>query len=297
MIPELNGGEFDLVHLDEMFLTRAVPPRTGPRVCVHHHKIDTVLYEQLPRPRPLEKNFDLWKLRKLEAESARRFSQHLVCSEIDASILRSRYPRIHCGVVESGFDPDYFELDGAPPERDPQRILFLGSMSYGPNIDAAQYLVGEILPLLRAARPQLTLDIVGADPTPKVLELAGETVRVVGKVPDVRPYLRRAACLVAPLRIGGGTRLKLVEALGSSTPVVSSFIAAEGLAFKSGEHLWLAHGPRAFANAVLEVLDDPAAAGVMADRGRRFALERYTWNRLGERLLQHWRRIASEELA
>ena len=296
LVRELD--DFDLVHLDEMFMTRAIPATTKPRVCVHHHKLDTVLHEQLPQPGPFEKNFDLWKLRKLEAESARRFSQHVVCSAIDASILCSRYPRIRCGVVENGFDPGYFDPDevgGSAKARETDRLLFLGSMSYGPNVEAVQHLVGEILPLVRALRPGLILDIVGADPGPKILALASDSIRVTGRVDDVRPYLRRAACLVAPLRIGGGTRLKLVEALGMRTPIVSSFIGAQGLDLEDAKHLRLAHAPVDIAQAVLEVLADPAAADVMAQRGRRLVLERYTWKQLGERLLRHWERFASDQ--
>jgi glycosyltransferase involved in cell wall biosynthesis len=101
---------------------------------------------------------------------------------------------------------------------------------------------------------------------------------------------------VAPLRIGGGTRLKLVEALGMRTPVVSSFIGVQGLELADAEHLRLAHEPADFAQAVLQVLSDPAAAAAMARRGRDLVLERYTWKQLGKRLLEHWERIASDEL-
>ena len=184
---------------------------------------------------------------------------------------------------------------GSATGRETDRLLFLGSMSYGPNVDAVQYLVGEILPLVRAIRPGLTLDIVGADPAPKILALASDSIHVTGRVDDVRPYLRRAACLVAPLRIGGGTRLKLVEALGMRTPVVSSFIGAQGLDLEDGKHLRLAHAPADIAQAVVDVLADPAGADDMARRGRRLVRERYTWKQLGERLLHQWERIASDQ--
>ena len=289
----IEGGVYDLVHIDEMFLARTVPPRPGVRVCVHHHKLDTVLYEQLPARNPLAKGFDQWKLRRLEAEAARLWDQHLVCSEVDAAILRARYPNLTVGVIESGFDPDRFTPSDEP--RDADRILFLGSLGYGPNVDAATMLLRELLPRLRAARPQLGVDIVGSEPAPELVALIESTpgVELSADVDDVRPYLARAGALVVPLRIGGGTRLKIVEALGMETPVVSTFMGAQGLAFRDLEHLRLAGGPEALVAALLQVLGEPEAARDMARRGRQLALERYTWPSLGARLLEHWKRIAA----
>jgi polysaccharide biosynthesis protein PslH len=156
-----------------------------------------------------------------------------------------------------------------------------------------RYLLDDILPTLRAARPGLTIDVVGSDPSPEVRALAAPGINIIGSVSDVRPHLERAAALIAPLRIGGGTRVKLVEALGLATPVVTTTIGAEGLRLVDREHLRLADTPDAFARAVLEVLDDPDGGRAMGERGLAFARERYTWDRLAARLLEHWQHAAA----
>jgi glycosyltransferase involved in cell wall biosynthesis len=289
---ELAGGHFDVVHLDELLLVRQMPEDLRVPVVVHHHKLDTVLHELLPARAPFAKEFDVWKLHRLEAEASRRFRHHVVCSADDAAILRSRHRDLVLGVVESGFDPTYFAPSTPPPRRNSNRLLFLGTMSYPPNIDAVLHFAQRVLPKLVAARPGLVLEIVGAEPTRDVLALESPHVRVEGLVSDVRPFLERAAALVIPLRIGGGTRLKLVEAAALGCPVVSTTIGAQGLAFRDGEHLALADDEDAFARATLDVLTNPDAAAERAARARRRALEEYPWPKLAARLVEHWRAAA-----
>ena len=143
-------------------------------------------------------------------------------------------------------------------------------MSYGPNADAAAWLVQSILPIVRRERPSVRLAIVGRSPAPAVTALSGEGVLVTGDVQDVRPWLERASMLVAPLRIGGGTRLKIVEALAMGCPVVTTAVGADGLDLRSGEHLCLAEGPEALAGAILDLLEnrERGAAESIALEGR-----------------------------
>lgn len=290
---EWTAEKLDVLHLDEMFLVRALPPAISTPVCVHHHKLDAELYESLARAGDLGSGFDLFKLRRLEAESARRHRFHVLTSAGDARRLSARHAGLTTAVVENGFDPEYFRPpDGRAPPRDATRLLFMGSMDYGPNVDGLKWFVREVLPLVRAARPATTLEVVGRSPTDEVRALASPQVHVRGAVDDVRPHLHAAALLVVPLRVGGGTRIKIVEALGSETPVVSTSIGAEDLAFRAGEHLWIADGAGDFAHSVLEALEDPTAAARRAARGRDLALERYTWSRLADRLLDAWRDAA-----
>jgi len=287
---ELERGDFDLVHLDELCLARCVDAHARTPVVVHHHKLDSVLHELLPQRNPLGKAFDLFKLRRLEAAAARRFRFHVLTSAQDQAQLLARYPRLETAVVESGFDPEYFQPSDAP--REPQRLLFLGSLDYGPNVDGLQWFVREVLPLILIRRPGVRLCVVGSSPLPGVRALACAQVEVVGAVDDVRPQLSSASALVVPLRIGGGTRIKIVEALGCELPVLSTPIGVEGLEFRDPEHLYLAHGAQAFAEAALALLADPQEARARSRRGRELALERYTWRDLAGRLLQVWERAA-----
>lgn len=289
---ELEAGGIDLVHLDELLLARIVPVSRGVPTVQHHHKLDTVLYDTLTAGEGPARHFDLWKLRRLEAESARRYRHHVLCSQEDAEVLTQRYGALDVAVVPSGFDASHFVASTPPVPRDPGRILFLGSMSYGPNVDGVVRFCREVLPGLRARRPGLVLEIVGRDPAPEVLALAAEGVEVTGEVPDVRPYLERTGALVVPLEIGGGTRLKIVEALALGTPVVSTTIGAEGLGLVDGVHLRLADGAAAFAAATEELLDDRERAERLGSAGRELVWSRYRWEVLAEDLVDYWERVS-----
>ncbi len=288
----LARGEVRLVHLDELLLARFVPGGRAVPVVQHHHKLDTVFYDSVRVHEGLKRHFDLWKLRRLEAESARRYRHHLLCSPEDAAILRGRYGALDFAVVPSGFDPELFRPSHPPPVRDRQRLVFLGSMDYHPNLQAVLDFVRGVLPRLRSRLPDVTLDVVGRSPPPEIRALSSSTVRILGEVPDVRPHLESAAALVVPLRIGGGTRLKIVEALALGTPIVSTTIGAEGLGLVHDEHLLLADSEDAFAQATLELIADPARALLLGERGRAFVNERYRWSTLAEDLVDYWERVA-----
>ena len=290
---DVDTGGFHLVHLDELLLARIVAPRDRRVPIVqHHHKLDTVLYDTLHAHRGPHRLFDLWKLNRLEAESARRYRHHLTCSEGDARILRERYGALDCHAVPSGFDPAFFRTPEPAPARDPLTLLFLGSMDYGPNVDAVLRFAEECLPALRARHPGVRLQVVGGHPAREVQALAGPGVVVTGAVPDVRPYLASCGQLVVPLRIGGGTRLKIVEALAMGAPVVSTPVGAEGLGLADGRDLVLAADAPSLVEAVSAGIRDPRAAERRAAQGRRSVYERYRWEVLGHELAEYWERVA-----
>ena len=299
---ELLETDYDVVHVDELLHARILPrpeeltgaPRRRPPVVQHHHKLDTVFAQRVNAHRGLQKHFDAWKLHRLERESAGRHEHHLLCSPGDAEILRGRYPDIRCSVVPSGYDPDYFHPPADPPPRDEAHLVFVGSMDYGPNIDALTDFVARVLPKLLERRPDLRLSIVGRNPVPEVRALASDHVMVTGGVPDVRPWLTHATAMVVPLRIGGGTRLKIAEAMAMDCPVVSTTIGAEGLGLEHGGELLLADDTRAMVEACLGLVEDPAAAAAMAGRARAFIEEHLTWPKLAERLAGVWRSVAGE---
>ncbi len=290
---ELAASAFDVVHVDEMFLTRALPPRDPTPVVVHHHKLDVALAGILAGGDP-RAHFDLWKLRRLEAAAAARSRLHVTCGESEARALEARYPGLRAVAVPSGVDPAHFAPPDPPPARDPDRVLFLGTMSYPPNVDAVRWMVAEVLPRLRALRPGARLEILGRDPAPSVRALEGPGVAVRGGVDDVRPALSLAGALAVPLRIGGGTRLKIVEALAMECPVVSTSTGAEDLPLEDGAHVLLRDDAAGFAEALAATLADPATAGARAAAGRARVLERLAWPRLARRLVEAWGAAAGE---
>lgn len=289
---ELASGRYDVLHLDELLLARLPPISARTPIVQHHHKLDSVLFESITGGRGPQRHFDLWKLRRLEAEAARRTPHHVLCSAEDRAILESRYPGLECAVVPSGFDPRHFTPSAQPPAREPELLVFVGSMSYEPNVDAVARFARNVLPSVLRERPHARLAIVGRAPAPEVRALASEHIEIVGEVADVRPWLERAALVVVPLRVGGGTRLKIVEALAMGAPVLSTSIGAEGLELTPGREIALADEPPAFARAVLELLSDEARRTALARAGQERVRALYPWPTLAHALVEHWRAAA-----
>lgn len=169
-------------------------------------------------------------------------------SEEDARLLRARFKLTNvCGAVPTGVGLDFFQLSAAPCTL--RSLVFLGSMDWMPNIDGCVWFADEMWPLVKQKFPDATLTIVGRKPAPKVLELAARdaSIKVTGTVDEVRPHLAAGEVMVVPLRVGGGTRIKIFEAIATGIPCVSTRIGAEGLPVNHGEHIALADRPADFA--------------------------------------------------
>ncbi|HWN82220.1 MAG TPA: glycosyltransferase family 4 protein, partial [Candidatus Udaeobacter sp.] len=165
-------------------------------------------------------------------------------------------------------------------------LLMLGDMGYLPNADGAVWFCERVLPLVRTRYPQVEVAIVGNHPEERVRALAQiPGVQITGLVPDVEPWLRSSAVVLVPIRFGGGTRLKILEALRCERAVVSTSAGCAGLEPESGKHLLVADGEAAFAGAVVELLHDPARRQRLGRDGRVWAEAHYDWNRIGDQLL------------
>jgi sugar transferase (PEP-CTERM/EpsH1 system associated) len=222
---------------------------------------------------------------RFEREALSRFDLVLAVSEADGATFERLYPgalRKPVHVVKTGVDTRYF----APlPEVAVRRshLVFTGSMDWLPNEDGMVYFVREILPLIRRSEPDATLSIIGRSPTPAVRRL-GEVpgVEVTGSVDDVRPHLAAGSVYVVPLRIGGGTRLKIFEAMGMAKAVVSTSIGAEGLPVSDGTDILLADDPGRFAQAVVRLMRDPDRRRFVEQAARRLVVERYDWSAVAQ---------------
>ncbi len=228
------------------------------------------------------------RLERAERGAARRFAHISVCSENDRSFLGGDAHRV--SVVPNGVDDAFLDLRAVP--RDPEKLLFVGTLNYPPNQDAIRFFCSEILPRVQAQQPNVSLSIVGANPTQSILDLHdGRSVFVHPNVPEMAPFVQGAALSIVPLRVGGGTRLKILESLALGTPVVSTTVGAEGLDLQDGEHLLLADSPDAFANAVVRVVRDSALRDRLAESGRRRVAQRYLWSSIRTRvanLAEEW---------
>lgn len=209
-------------------------------------------------------------------------------SEADADALRRQAPGAIPEVVTNGVDLAFYDpftnyLDPFPQAG--PHLVFTGKMDFRPNIDGVQWFVDRVFPRLRTAYPELDFWIVGRDPHPRLVALAGRPgVTITGAVPDIRPYLAHARLYVVPLLTGGGTRLKILEALAMARPVVSTRLGAEGFPVVDGQHLALADTPENFAGRCLELLGQPAEAEAMGLAGRAFVETGYSWERVVPRL-------------
>ncbi len=217
-------------------------------------------------------------------------------SEPDAELIRTQMGGTEqTEVVDNGVDTAHFRPQ-RDVDRDPFRVVFVGSLDWRPNQDAVKLLLESIFPQVRAKEPRAKLSIVGRNPPEWMHEAARETagVTVFGSVPDVRPHLATCGMTVVPLRVGGGSRLKILESLATSTPVVSTRVGAEGLRLTPGKHLTVTPDETGMAEAILNVMADPDAAADQADEGRRLVLREYDWAPLATKLEEIWT-VAAEQ--
>lgn len=219
-------------------------------------------------------------------------------SEPDADLIRTQMNGTEqTEVVDNGVDTAYFRPH-RDVDRDPYRVVFVGSLDWRPNQDAVHLLLDQIFPQVKAAEPRASLAIVGRNPPDWMTEAAKRTpgVTVFGSVPDVRPHLATCGMTVVPLRIGGGSRLKILESLSTATPVVSTMVGAEGLRLEPGKHLTVTIDETGIADAILGVMRDPDGAADQADEGRRVVLREYDWAPLSAKLEEIWS-VAVEQRA
>jgi len=292
MVARLQGlvsrVRFDVVHADTLGLSPYVPliPQAG--TVLNHHDIESAL---VGRRASHERNF-LWRAFWLQ-ESAnllgaeRRwcptFDVNVVVSEDEGALVRPSCGESDICVVPNGVDVTYFT-----PRRDPggNRLLFCGRLDQLANRGAITYFFNSIWPQLSGKVKNLEIDVVGKNPPSWLLELSrrDQRVHVPGFVDDVRPYFERATVFVCPITDGGGTRLKILDALAMGMPIVSTTFAASGLGLCDGQHLLMADTPEAFETKTLQLLSNKAQRDHLASVGRGIVMNTYSWEVIGKKL-------------
>jgi polysaccharide biosynthesis protein PslH len=300
---ESRAREFDVVVCD--FLNPAVNvPRELPVPAVlFQHNVEAMIWRRHyeVQTNPLKKAYLYGQWRKAyayERAACRRFRMVVAVSPDDAETIRRDYGVRSVADVPTGVDTEFFRpATGIEPE--PHSLVFTGSMDWLPNEDAIQFFTREILPLVRERVPGVTLTVVGRKPYASLVELAKRdpSIVVTGRVEDVRPYMERAAAYVVPIRVGGGTRLKIYEALAMEKPVVSTTVGAEGLPLRDGEDLLIADTPRAFADAVARVLTDAGLARSLGVRAGEKVRAQFGWERVAAVFAEHCARAAAASSA
>jgi sugar transferase (PEP-CTERM/EpsH1 system associated) len=233
-------------------------------------------------------SFVQWqRLRRYEAQVCRAADQVLAVSDVDAAMLKELVSGLGVTVVPNGVDtltyqPESGNLEPWMPEK---ALVFTGTMDFRPNVDAVLWFARQVLPRVQAEMPEVHFFIVGQRPHRRLDSLQSDpAITLTGWVKDPRPYIAQAAVYVAPLRIGGGTRLKLLEAMAMGKPVVATSLGAEGYPVADGRELLLADTPEDFAMAVVKLLRGPEWRAKLGQAGRRFVEQQYDWRAIVPRL-------------
>ena len=279
---------FDLIVCDFLFPAVNLPRRLPCPAVIFTHNVESEIWRRHAeiRTSPLTRllyGIQYRRMLRYEERALRRFDGVLAVSDAD----RDTFDRIYPGaigrpahVVPTGVDTEYFAPATPVPSPDDSRdLVFTGSMDWLPNEDAMLFFCRDVLPAIRAAEPGVRLSIVGRAPTPAVRRLADDAgVQVTGRVDDVRPSMREAAVYIVPLRIGGGTRLKIFEAMSMAKAVVSTTVGAEGLPVTNGRDIEIADEPSRFAHAVVRLMRDAGVRRAIEAAARQLVVDRYDWS-------------------
>lgn len=240
------------------------------------------------------------KLVRYEREICQGVDGVVAVSPADQAALTQLVPRLRSTVVANGIDLAQFPpAEPRAPQADPPTLVFTGKMDYRPNIDAVLWFGEKVLPLILQRYPTVRFQIVGRTPHPRLDPLrAHPNIEITGAVPDVQPYIRQAQLYVAPLRVGGGTRFKILEAMACSSALVSTHLGVEGIPIYSGQEALLADSPQEFAVAVCSLLDPqsgPARRQKLGRVARNFVAQHYSWEQILPGLEQFLQDLVSSE--
>jgi len=299
-----SGDPFDVILVETSQLAAVCKFDRRSLIVLDEHDIVYELLERMAATesspiRRLHNRREFIKFKSEEETVWRQVSAITTTSPREVPIISAAAPTTPILAVPNGVDMTYF----SPSDQatDPDVVVMTGFMKTRPNIDAALFFVQDVLPRLLAVRPGLVFHIVGGEPPAEIQALAGPHVVVTGSVPDVRPYVARAAVFVVPMRMGGGTRLKVLEALAMKKPLVSTSLGCEGIDVRHNEHLLVADDPAAFAASVIRLLGDQPFATRLATQGYQVVSRHYGWETIVDSVEafcrdQLWRRrIAREE--
>ena len=297
-VESIAGTEtFDLIHVDTVGLVPYVAPFDGVPVALNHHNVESQLAHRRAEreEHPLRRLYfrrDADKLQRLERQVCAGVAVNLTVSELDTVRLSEIAPAARTCVIENGVDVDYFR-PGASGPSDTGGLVFAGTLSWYPNQEAVRYFLREIWPALLEDDPRRRVTFVGRDP-PADLQAAARDARisVTGRVDDVRPYLDAAAIYVCPIRDGGGTRLKILDAFAMAKPLVATALAVEGLDVQDERHYLRAETPGEFVAQIRRLEGDAPLRKRLGQAARDLVVERYAWDVIGRKLDGAYRQAA-----
>jgi polysaccharide biosynthesis protein PslH len=285
----LSEQRFDRLVCDFLFPAASLPDLAD--WTLFQHNVEALIWQRRTARSTgfAEKSYLALQARRMlafEGDVSRRVRKVLAVSDADASLIREMYGVQNVFAVPTGVDLEYF----TPPKERPPLVAdlsFVGSMDWMPNADGAAWFVRQVLPRIHQRRPETTVALIGRKPDSAVRELAGPHVKVTGTVPDVRPYLFGSLVSIVPLHVGGGTRLKIYEAMAARVPVIATTIGAEGLDVIPQENIVIADKAEEFASACLLLLESAAERERIACAAWNVVSARYSWEAAGAVFEKH----------
>ena len=284
---QLRSSQYDLVHFDTIGLApyRELIPHTPATLM--HHNIES--HMMLRRADNSGNALARWYfkhegrlLQHLEQSTASQFARHITCSELDNERIKALLPNVQPVAIPNGVDCDYFTSAAAATR--PNSLIFVGTMNWYPNVDAMLFFLREVWPGVQQRIPTATLDIAGSNPPDTVVQLARSlrNVKVHGYVPDVRPMIDSAAVFVCPIRDGGGTKLKILDAFAMKKCVLAHPIACEGIDATDERDVVFAAEPQDFVTRIVELLNDDARRARIGTAARELVERNYSFRAIGE---------------
>jgi len=309
----LRSGRFDTIQMEGVHLLKFLPvvretPRS-PAIVVDWHNIESeLMWRYAENTSSWGKKIAARRTAKLIERAEDRMlkicATHTVTSERERQKLLARCPDANIQVIPNGVDMNAYSAkkiadsgSGTGQANSKPTILFIGSMDYHANIDAATWFSRQVWPAIARAHPELVFTIVGRNPSPEVRGLASDRIRVTGTVDDIRPFLASAAVVIVPIRYGSGTRYKILEAMAAGVPVVSTRLGAEGIEASDCVHLLLADKETEFAAAVSRLLTSPDTRSGFSQAARALMARVYDWPIIGSRLYGIHSELAAKRIS
>lgn len=292
----LDTHTYDVVHY-EMLHTAQFHVQSDLPSILSLQNVDSAIWGRLKQEtmNPFYK-FAYWTqfraFKRYERKLSPLFDVVTCTSDIDADKFLQYCSENRVEIIPNGVDVAHFSPETI--SQDLAHLIYIGSMDWFPNEDAVTYFAEEILPLIQKSVPDVKFTIVGGNPSKQVQQLANEEgIEVTGRVPEIKPYFAEATIFIVPLRIGSGTRLKILEALAMGKAVVSTTVGAEGLSFQNREEIIIADEPAVFAEEVIRLLTIPALRKDIGQNGRKRVEQDYDWRNIGEKLVRIYESVVS----
>ncbi len=297
----VSQSDPELVHVDTISLAPYIAEVADDLpACLNHHNVESemLLRRASQEPNMLRRVY-FWqegrRLQAVERSFAGRFWRHLVCAELDAERLKAVVPGVHTEVVPNGVDLDYFTASPADTPETPDSLIFVGGLSWYPNASAMQFLVSDVWPLLVERRPEARLQIIGRNPSVSLRRLAAPYagIEIPGFVDDMRPLVYRSQVYVCPIYDGGGTKLKMIDAMALSKPIVAHPVACEGLGLTDGVDVIIAETPIEFRDSIIRLFEDSELRRRLGAAARARAERVFSFREIGAKLADLYSQLAA----